>query len=103
MKPPRKRESKGTIVLPYHKGISEYLRRIFHQHKVNICFKRHRTLGQTLVHPKYKSEKKDTCGHIYHIRCQRKVDQQDQQCKHDYIKETERNLKAQYLEHRRPS
>ena len=66
MKPPRKRESKGTIVLPYQKETSEYLRCIFYQHKVNICFKPHRTLRQTLVHPKDKSEKKDICGHIYH-------------------------------------
>ena len=46
------------------------------------------------------SERKDTCGPIYHIKCKVKG---DQQCKHDYIGETERTLKARFLEHRRPS
>ena len=42
------------------------------------------------------SERKDTCGPIYHIKCKGKG---DQQCKHDYIGETERTLKARFLEH----
>ena len=40
------------------------------------------------------------CGPIYHIKCQ---GSDNVKCEKDYIGETERNLKARFMEHRRSS
>jgi hypothetical protein len=97
---PGQAKSKGNVVLPYIQGTSEQLRRAFLKHKISVSFKPHKTLGQLLVHPKDKPDKKDICGLIYHIKCD---GHPKEQCSMDYIGETERNLKARFMEHRRPS
>ena len=56
-------------------------------------------LRQFLVAPKDKSEK-DITGPIYSIHCRGQTNRG--QCEF-YIGETERSLKARFLEHRRPS
>ena len=98
--PSTKKETKGSIVIPYLKGKSEQMKRIFKKHKINVCFKPHRTLRQLLVRPKDKSNKQEICGPIYHIKCE---GDQNTKCNKDYIGETERTLKARFMEHRRPS
>ena len=52
-----KADQKGSVVMPYIKGTSETLRRVFNKHKVNVCFKPHQTIKQMLVHPKDKTKK----------------------------------------------
>ncbi|XP_072042908.1 uncharacterized protein [Amphiura filiformis] len=94
-------ETKGQIVLPYIKGTSEALRRTFSNYGVRVCFKPTQTLRQLLVSPKDKTEKEDIAGPVYFIPCQGKT--LKGQCSESYIGETERSLKARFLEHRRPS
>ncbi|XP_072050079.1 uncharacterized protein [Amphiura filiformis] len=65
-------ETKGQVVLPYVKGTSEALRRIFGTYGIRVCFKPTQTLRQLLVSPKDKTEKKDITGPIYYIPCQGK-------------------------------
>ena len=91
---------KSTVVMPYQRGKSEHIRRIFQRHKVNVCFRPQRTLRQILVHPKDKPNKQEICGPIYHIKC---LGRSKEECEHGYIGETERTLKARFMEHRRPS
>ena len=93
-------EKKSAVVLPYIKGTSDCLRRIFQKHKVNVAFRPHRTLRQMLVHPKDKTKKGDICGAVYHIKCK---GTNKTECHDDYIGETERTLNARFSEHRRPS
>ena len=94
-------QSKGQVVIPYVKGFSEALRRIYGSYGIRGCFKPTTTLRQILVAPKDKSEKKDITGPVYSIHCQGKTLRG--QCQEFYIGETERSLKARFLEHRRPS
>ena len=94
-------KSKGQVVIPYIKGFSEALRRIYGSYGIRGCFKPTSTLRQFLVAPKDKSEKKDITGPIYSIHCQGQTNRG--QCEEFYIGETERSLKARFLEHRRPS
>ncbi|XP_072022533.1 uncharacterized protein [Amphiura filiformis] len=62
--------SKGQVVLPYIKGISEALRRNFQKVGIRVTFKPTRTLRQFLVAPKDKTDKKDVIGPVYMIPCQ---------------------------------
>ena len=96
-----KTDQKGSVVMPYVKGTSETLRRVFNKHKVNVCFKPHQTLKQMLVHPKDKTKKSEVCGAIYHVHCT--GSDNGNACQDSYIGETERTLKKRFLEHRRPS
>ena len=98
--PSTMKETKGNLVIPYLKGKSEQMKRIFQKHKINVCFKPHRTLRQLLARPKDKSNKQEICGPIYYIICE---GDQNTKCNKDYIGETERTLKARFMEHRRPS
>ena len=93
--------SKGQVVIPYIKGFSEALQRIYGSYGIRGCFKPTKTLHQFLVAPKDKSEKKDITGPIYSIHCQGHTNRG--QCEEFYIGETERSLKARFSEHRRPS
>ena len=88
-------------MIPYIKGTSEALRRIYNKFGIRTHFKPTHTLRQLLVSPKDKTEKKDTVGPVYLIPCQGKTTKG--QCKETYIGETERSLKTRFLEHRRPS
>jgi hypothetical protein len=94
-------KSRGQIVLPYVKGISEALRRNFNKFGIRVSFKPTRTLRQYLVAPKDKTEKKDVTGLVYMIPCQGQT--QRGICSESYVGETERSLRTRFLEHRRPS
>ena len=60
-------KSRGMVVLS--NGISERLQRIFKKHKINTAMKPHKTLRQTLVHPKDKGDTLKTGNCIYKICC----------------------------------
>ena len=92
----RKEESrKKPVVIPYIRGVSEQLRRIFGAFGVPTYFKPTNTLRQLLVHPKDPVGKEKVVGPVYNIKCE--------DCEASYIGETERSLKARFGEHRRPS
>ena len=82
-------------MLPYIKGVSEQLRRIYKSYNIPAYFKPANTLRQILVKPKDKTPKEQVCGPVYQIKCN--------DCSDSYIGETERSLKARFMEHRRPS
>ena len=88
-------KKKYPVILPYVKGVSEQLRRIFKQYKITTYFKPINTLRHLLVHPKDILDKERIVGPVYHISCE--------DCSCSYVGETERSLKARFQEHRRPS
>jgi hypothetical protein len=71
------------------------MRRVMHQYGVQVFFKPVNTLRQLLVRPKDPLEKERVIGLVYQIKCQ--------DCEASYVGETERALKARFMEHRRPS
>ena len=86
---------KRAVVVPYIRGFSEELKRIFGGFGVPTYFKSSNTLRQQLVHPKDPVGKDKVVGPVYKISCE--------ECDATYVGETERSLKARFGEHRRPS
>ena len=89
------RKRKFPVTLPYVKGMSEELRRVFGKFGTPTYFKPTNTLRQLLVRPKDPIEKEKVVGPVYKISCE--------DCDAAYVGETERSLKARFSEHRRPS
>ena len=58
---------KYSVVLPYVRGISEQLRRVFRSFDMLEYFKPSNTLQQLLVWPKVKGDKGKVVGPVYHI------------------------------------
>ncbi len=81
--------------MPYIKGVSEELRRLFKRYEIPMYFKPTNTLRQLLVRPKNKLKRERVIGPEYQISCKK--------CQATYTGETERSLKQRFLEHRRPS
>ena len=81
--------------LPYVKGLTEPLRRLYKQNAVSSYVRPSNTLRQQLVHTKDPIPRTRVTGTVYHIPCS--------SCEADYVGETERSLKARFDEHRRPS
>ena len=63
---------KSPVVLPYIKGVSEQIRRVFKQYDVLAYFKPMNNLLELLVRPKAKIMKEEVIGAVglYHIRCE---------------------------------
>ena len=57
------------MVIPYVKGISELLERIYRKHNICTAMRPHMTLRKLLVHPKDKREKEEQSGVVYSIPC----------------------------------
>ena len=75
-----------SFKLPYIRGVSEQLARIYKQHGVNTFFKPINTLREILVHPKDKTPDCKKCGVIYSVKCE--------ECNKQYIGETARSLET---------
>ena len=78
-------------VLPYVSGVTERVRRVMKNHGIETPARPHRTLRQTLVHPKDKVEDNDKCGVVYHVPCL--------SCPQSYVGETGRKLSTRIEEH----
>ena len=99
VKPPSKqkdnttKKTRGLVVIPYVKGVSEQVQRLFRKHDITTAMRPHTTLRQLLVHPKDKIEPGKTSGCVYEIPC----------CNCDlvYIGETGRQLELRLQEHRK--
>ena len=98
-----KKEStrKCSVALPYVKGLSEELRRVFRDYGCNAFHKPRNTLRQLLCAPKDPAKNEDKTGVVYMINCE--GEGKDTPCTSTYIGETARSLKARAAEHRRPS
>ena len=79
------------IGLPYIKGLSENLQRLFHSNNIQTYRKPFNTLRSLLVKPKDATPIEQQCGLVYHIKCQN--------CNEDYIGETSRNMGTRFKEH----
>jgi len=86
-------KSKHMVVLPYVKGTTETLQRIFRSHKVASAVRPHTTLRKLLVHPKDKIPDEKKCGVIYEVPCKN--------CAQTYIGETGRQMHIRIGEHRK--
>ena len=75
------------------KGMSEQIRRVFKKYDVPAYFKPVNTLRQLLPRPKDEMLKGRVVGPVYHIPCDL--------CDASKIAETERSLKARFMEQRR--
>ena len=84
-----------AVQLPYVKGLTEPLCRLYKQYEVSSYVRPSNTLRQQLVHAKDPIPKTRVTGPVYHIPCST--------CEADYVGKAERSLKATFDEHRRPS
>ena len=82
---------KARVTIPYVKGLSETLQRVFRRHGVATTLRPHKTLKQMLVHPKDKREPRDTSGVVYQIPCS--------DCSKVYTGETARRYGTREKEH----
>ena len=79
------------VGLPYVKGLSEELQRIFKKYGVNVFFKPANTVRQLLVKPKDKTETSEKCRVVYNIPCN--------SCDDFYVGETDRKMGKKFQEH----
>ena len=89
----RDNKKQPPIGIPYIKGISEPIQRVFKKYGVTIYHKPINTLRQLLVHPKDKTGKEQKTGVIYKIDCKT--------CEGTYVGETARTLGKRLDEHRK--
>jgi len=72
------------VVIPYVKGLSEAVSRIFTKFGVSVTSKPFKTIRNELVHPKDKVQYEELSECIYQIPCKH--------CDKVYVGETGRNL-----------
>ena len=90
----RPNRAKTSISLPYIRGTSEKLARIFRAHDVGVYHRPINTIRSLLVHPKDKTPDLQKCGVVYQIACP--------QCQHLYVGETGRPLATRMKDHTTP-
>jgi len=84
-------QKRPTAGIPYIRGTSEVLARVFKKHGANIFHKPFNSIRQNLTKVKDKTDKMKKCGVIYHVQCE--------DCKNDYVGETARQLDTRLKEH----
>ena len=72
------------VVLPYVKGVTEKLKRVYEKYKIVISIKPYQTLRNILVHPQDKIESDNKTDVVYRVPCKN--------CDNIYIGETGRKL-----------
>ncbi len=63
------KKPKGFVVIPYTKGVSERLKRVYGKHGINMYSKAGTTLRNCLVRPKDPLEPQEQCGVVYESDC----------------------------------
>lgn len=79
------------MALPYIKGTSEKLARIFSTYGVAVYHKPFNSIRSQLVKPKDRTATEKQCGVVYHIKCN--------DCDNTYVGETARSLGTRMKEH----
>ena len=85
--------SRGFVVLPYVKGVSERIARTMKTYQISTAMKPHCTIRNQLVHPKDKREPHSISDAIYNIPCKN--------CDKSYIGETGRKFGTRLSEHKK--
>ena len=85
-------KSKGQVILPYLKGTTEKLIKIYKGYGIRSAVRPATTLRKELVHPKDKIPQDKTTGCVYKVLCRN--------CEKVYIGETSRCLETRIKEHR---
>ncbi|XP_035673223.1 uncharacterized protein LOC118413797 [Branchiostoma floridae] len=86
-------KTKGMVTIPYIKGVTEPLERVFRKHGIATAVKPKTTLRSLLVHPKDKQEDLAKTDCVYRIPCQ--------SCDQVYIGETGRTFGTRLEEHKK--
>ena len=92
---------KCQVALPYVRGLSEKMRKVFEKRKCGVLFKPQNILRRLLCAPKDPSKKEEATGVVYRVRCG--GEGEDAPCSSTYVGESGRCLKVRADEHRRPS
>ena len=88
---------KPYMVVPYHKGVSESLKKTCNKHGIQMYFKGGKTIKSLLMAPKDKDPILKKSGVIYSFKCGR-VD-----CDEEYIGESSRTFSERFKEHQKAS
>ena len=83
----------ATVVIPYIRGTSETIQRIFKPYNIRVAHKPITTLRRLLTNVKDRDDPLNRPGAVYKIACN--------DCDSIYIGETGRNLKTRLKEHQR--
>jgi hypothetical protein len=89
----KKENNKGHVTIPYIRGTSERLRRVFKSHRIGTSFRPVNKISQLIIHPKDKIPMEEKCGVVYEVSCKN--------CDKSYIGETSRKLCARITEHKK--
>ena len=86
---------KPYMVVPYHKGVSESLKKTCGKHGIQVYFKGGKTIKSLLMAPKDQEPILNKSGVIYRFKCGR-VD-----CDEEYIGESSRTFGERFREHQK--
>ena len=86
---------KPYMVVPYHKGVSESLKKTCGKHGVQVYFKGGKTIKSLLVAPKDQDPILKKSGGIYRYKCGRVG------CNEEYIGESSRTFGERFKEHQK--
>ena len=83
------------MVVPYHQGLSERLKRTCNKYGVQVFFKGGQTIRSLLMGPKDKDPITNKSGVIYRYKCSQ------HRCNEEYIGESARNFTERFKEHQK--
>ena len=86
-------KSKGLVIFPYVKGVTEPIQWIFKHHEIVTSVRPHQNIRRILVHPKDKVEDSKKTDCVYQIPCK--------SCNHTCIGETGRTFGTRLEEHKK--
>ena len=83
------------MVVPYHQGLSERIKRTCNKFGVQVYFKGRQTIKSLLMAPKDKDPITSKSGVIYRYKCS------EHGCNEEYIGESARNFADRFKEHQK--
>ena len=83
------------MVVPYHQGLGERIKRTYNKFGVQVFFKGRQTIRSLLIAPKDKDPITNKSGVIYRYECS------EHGCNEEYIGESARNFAERFKEHQK--